>query len=262
LVGSVQIAGLSLTQAEQVIRGESIRRGKFVAPNVSVLLEKRRSNRITVVGAVKEPGTYELPRTSSDVLSALVEAGGMIEESGTIIEVRHPPTTITMDIPPGTPAELAGLRRNRRRYVPPRTVRIDLQQPSNSQSIDLQLQDGSTVMVMREPRKFIHVIGLVKKADQFEMPLGQELRLLDSLALAGGRTLSIADKIHVIRQIPGQKEPIVIDASVSRAKRDKSSNIRLAAGDVISVEETPTTFVIGTMREFIRFGFSTSIPGF
>ena len=263
LVGSVQIAGLGLTQAEQVIRDESIRRGKFVAPNVSLLLEKRRSNRITVVGAVKEPGTYELPTTSSDVLSALVKAKGLTENAGTVIEVRHPPTAIPLaNGPPGTQADLAGLRRNQQRYLPPRTVRIDLEQSSNFVSTDLRLQDGSTVMVMKQPKRFIHVIGLVKRADQFEMPEGQELRLLDGLALAGGRTLSIADKVHVIRQVPGQEEPVVIKASVSRAKRDKSSNIRLAAGDVISVEETTTTFIVGTMREFIRFGFSTAIPGF
>jgi polysaccharide export outer membrane protein len=263
LVGSVQIAGMSLTQAERTIRDESIRRGKFVAPNVSLFLEKRRSNRITVVGAVKEPGTYEIPITSSDVLSALVAAGGLTERAGTIIEVRHPPTTISLDnVPPGTQADLAGYRRDRRRYLPPRTVRIDLEQPSNAQSSDLHLQDGSTVMVMKQPRKFFHVIGLVKKADQFEMPEGQDLRLLGGLALAGGRTLSIADKVHVIRQVPGREEPVVIKASVARAKRDKSSNIRLQAGDVISVEETPATFFVGTIREFIRVGFSSTIPGF
>jgi len=262
LVGSVQVAGLGLTQAGEFIRDESIRRGKYVAPNVSLFLEKRRSNRITVVGAVEEPGTYEIPITSSDVLSALVEAGGLTDKAGTIIEVRHPPTTISLpNSPPGTQAELTGFGRNRQRYLPARTVRIDLEQPSNAQSSDLQLHDGSTVMVMKRPKRFIHVIGLVKKADQFEMPEGQELRLLAALALAGGRTLSIADKVHVIRQIPGQQEPIVISASVARAKRDKSSNIRLAAGDVVSVEETPITFIVGTMREFIRFGFSSTIPG-
>ncbi len=262
LVGSVQIAGLGLTQAEQVIREESIRRGKFVAPNVSLLLDKRRSNRITVVGAVEEPGTYEIPVTSSDVLSALVQAGGLTENAGTVIEVRHPPTAIPLASgPPGAMADLAGFRRGQQRFLPARTVHIDMEQATKSASNDLQLQDGSTVMVMKQPKRFVHVIGLVKKADQFEMPEGQELRLLDGLALAGGRTLSIADKVHVIRRVPNQQEPVVINASVSNAKRDASSNIRLAAGDVISVEETPTTFVVGTIREFIRFGFSSTIPG-
>jgi polysaccharide export outer membrane protein len=265
LVGNVRIAGLGLTQAEQLIRDESIRRGKFVAPNVSVLLEKRRSHRITVVGAVEKPNTYELPASNSDVLAALVRAGGLSDSAGTVIEVKHPPTPIPLaSQSQGPEAELPRFGRNRRRqqqYIPPRTVRIDLEQQDNASSNDLQLQDGSTVMVRKRPKRFIHVIGLVNKADQFEMPEGHELRLLDGLALAGGRTLSIADKVHVIRQVPDQPEPVVIEASVSSAKRDTSSNIRLAAGDVISVEETPTTFIVGTIREFVGFGFSAPIPG-
>jgi len=262
LVGNVQIAGMGLTQAEQVIRDESIRRGKFVSPNVSVLLEKRRSNRITVVGAVVKPATYEIPVTSSDVLSALVQAGGLSPNAGTVIEVKHPPMAIPMEPrPPGAEADLASFPRNQQRFLPPRTIRIDLEQPSNAISSDLNLQDGSTVMVMKQPKRFVHVIGLVNRSDQFEMPEGQELRLLDGLALAGGRTLSLADKVHVIRQVPNQEEPVVIKASVASAKRDSSSNIRLAPGDVISVEETTTTFVVGTIREFIRFGFSSTVPG-
>jgi len=262
LVGNIRIAGFGLTQAEQVIRTECIRRGKYVAPNVSVLLDTRRSYRITVVGAVKKQGTYEIPVTSSNVLSAIVEAGGLTENAGTIIEVRHPPTTIPFSNgPPGTGANLAGFRRGQQRYSPPRTVRIDLSQSNNATSNDLQLQDGSTVMVMKQPKRFIHVIGLVRKADQFEMPEGQELRLLDGLALAGGSSVSIADKVHVIRQIPNQAEPIVIKASLAKAKRDSTSNIRLAAGDVISVEETPSTFVYTTIRDFVGFGLSAPIPG-
>ncbi len=270
LVGKVQVAGMTVTQAEHLIRDESIRRGKFVAPNVSVLLAKRRSHRVTVVGAVEKPNTYEISATSSDVLSAIVQAGGLTESAGTVVEVKHPPTPIPLAYEPAGPgAELASMGNDQfgnrpqppQRFAPPRTVRIDLENPTTAASHDLQLQDGSTVMVRKKPKRFIHVIGLVNKADQFEIPEGHELRLLDGIALAGGRTLSIADKVHIIRQIPNQPEPVVIQASVSNAKRDTSSNIRLAAGDVISVEETPTTFVVGTIREFVGFGFSAAIPG-
>ncbi len=264
LVGQVQIAGMGVTQAEQHIRDESIRRGKFVAPNVSVILDKRRSHRITVVGAVEEPATYEIPASNSDVMAALVQAGGLSEEADTIVEIKHPPTPLPLaaaDAPQATLAGYPGTPSPERQFLPPRTVRIDLENPDQLAPDDLQLQDGSTVMVRKKPKRFIHVIGLVNKADQFEMPEGHELRLLDGLALAGGRTLSIADKVHVIRQLPDQPEPVVIEASVTQAKRDTSSNIRLAPGDVVSVEETPATFVVGTIREFVGFGFSAPIPG-
>ena len=82
------------------------------------------------------------------------------------------------------------------------------------------------------------------------------------IAMARGLKFEIADKVHVIRNLDTQTEPVVIEASIKRAKRDGVSNIRLTAGDVVSVEETPTTLVVGTIRDFVRFGFSSAIPGF
>ena len=263
LVGAVQIAGLEFNQAEQLIRAESIRRGQFVDPNVTVILDNRKSNRVTVVGAVEKPGTYELPTSSTDVLGAIVQAGGLSKDAGTIIELRHPatanPASAAQRGPDGN-VVLAAYDGAQSQISPPRTEQIDLEQAHGGES--LVVEDGATVMVMKKPKRFIHVIGLVKKADQFELPDDQELRLLDAVALAGGRTIEIADKIHIVRQLPDRVEPVVIEASFREAKQNGTANIRLAAGDVVSVEETPVTFVVGTFRDFVRFGFSAAIPGF
>jgi polysaccharide export outer membrane protein len=89
----------------------------------------------------------------------------------------------------------------------------------------------------------------------------QELRLLDAIALAGGCSLGVADKIHIVRQVPNRADPVLIETSIKEAKRDGAANILLAAGDVVSVEETPVTFVVGTIRDFVGFGFSAPIPG-
>ncbi|MEX0820348.1 MAG: polysaccharide biosynthesis/export family protein [Pirellulaceae bacterium] len=267
LVGSVQVAGLEAVQAEQLIRAECIRRGKYVSPNVTLALKQRRTNKVAVLGAVDKPQTYELPAASSDLLTAIVHAGGLAEDAGTIIEIRHPPGLVEAPVADngnGSPMELASLRGNRRFVqTPPRTVQVDLTEAANSDFGDYSLADGATVMVMKQPKRFIHVIGLVNRANQYEIPKEiPEPRLLDALAMAGGRKLSIADKVHVIRQLPDRTEPVVIQASVREAKRDATSNIHLAAGDVVSVEETTTTFIVGTVRDFVRFGFSAGIPGF
>ena len=74
-------------------------------------------------------------------------------------------------------------------------------------------------------------------------------------ALAG------SNKVRIIRQVPGQAEPVVIQTSIRNAKLQAAANVRLAAGDVVSVEETPATFTVEMLRSFIRFGFSSTIPG-
>ncbi|MDA1055455.1 MAG: SLBB domain-containing protein [Planctomycetota bacterium] len=267
LVGAVQVAGLEVIQAEQTIRSESIRRGTYVSPNVTLTVKQRRTNRVAVVGAVEKPNTYELPASSSDLLSAIVQAGGLSEEADTIIEIRHPPGFVDAPVADnghGYSTELASIRGNRRMVrTPPRTVQVDLMEAANSEFGDYSLADGATVMVMKRPKRFIHVMGLVNKSDQFEIPQDMpEPRLLDALAMAGGLKMSIADKVHIIRQLPNRAEPVVIEASIRAAKSDTTSNIRLASGDVVSVEETPTTFVLGTLKDFIRFGFSSALPGF
>jgi len=100
----------------------------------------------------------------------------------------------------------------------------------------------------------VFVDGLVKKPGEIELPRDRELRLLDALALAGGRNVQMADKVWVVRQVPGRPEPVLIEVSVKQAKRDRRSNLRLAAGDVMSVEDTPATFVYDLLKNFFRVG--------
>lgn len=268
LIGVVPIGGLRLPFAEQLIHDEGVNRGKFVNPNVTLLIVARRSNNVTVVGEVTKPGRYPLPVTNSNVLAAITAAEGMTKDADTIIEIQHASSGQDLAGPqndpqgPGNPMELAGFRRNQgRQGMPPQTVRIDLEQTGRLNPNMLQVADGSTVMVMKRPKRYVHVIGLVRKPDQIEMPQDHEMRLLDAIALANGRTLELADKVRVIRNISDRPEPVIIEASVRDAKRNASSNIRLAPGDVVSVEETATTLVVGTVREFIRFGFTAGVPG-
>lgn len=237
LVGPVRLAGLELPQAERLIRDESIRRGTFVNPQVSCVMRQRRTNRITVMGAVEEPGLIELPPVQSDLMAAILSAGGLSKDANSLVEVRHP----------SLEAEA-------------RIVRIDLVEAAATGAADLRLEDGSVVVVSKKPLQMIHVMGLVNKPDKFEINPETEVRMLDALAMAGGRKLEIADKVRVIRLQPDTQEHVIIEASVKDAKAGGPSNLRLAPGDVVSVEETPATFVVGTVKEFIRFGFTAGIP--
>lgn len=261
LIGDVPIAGQGLTTAEGLIREAGIRGGAYVDPQVSVTMFQRRSHRVTIVGAVKEPGTRELPAAASDILTAITMAGGMTAQADTILEIRRPlPSTNGMS--GATLASYSPQGDNANPYASPANEVVEMDLEQLSPESDLRLPDGSTVVVRPKPKRFIHVIGLVHRANQFELPEDQELRLLDAVALAGGCSISIADKVHVIRYVPDQPAPIVVTASLRKAKSNSNANIRLAAGDVVSVEETPTTFVVGTIRDFVRFGFSSAIPGF
>ena len=89
LIGRVAVAGYEMEQAEQILAGESIARGVFRNPNITVTMKQTRTNKITVVGAVNRPGTVELPRGSSSLLSAIVAVDGLSKEAGAEVEIRR-----------------------------------------------------------------------------------------------------------------------------------------------------------------------------
>jgi polysaccharide export outer membrane protein len=215
-------------------------------------LKDHKTNQVSVIGAVEKPGTYTLPAVNSDLLSALIAAGGLTEDASTIVEIRNVPDVQNTLVSYGGTGQGA---------APSESVRVDLVPDSEGLGPDYRIDDGSVVMVRERTPKKIQVIGLVRKPDQFEIPVGQEVRLLDAIAMAGGRTLQIADRVHVIRNLEDVQHPIVIEASMREAKRGGPANLLLAAGDVVSVEETPVTFTVGTIQSFVRFGFTAAVPG-
>ena len=280
LVGQVTLAGLEPFQAEQRIATTAIDRGLFKAPQVTVTMRKKAVNRITVVGAVKEQGTIELPKGQSTLLAALMAAGSLDEKAGTEIEIRRHEhagsaqlskagtsinglDTDSEDIQLTSAVEQAGLIRPRqspgpqrssnRPPVQPKTMKIDLATIDGTSDTDIGLQDGDVVRVETRDPHPISVIGLVQKPGQYEMPVGQPVHVLDAIAMAGERSNPWADKIYITRHVNGENEPVVIETSVVNAQHSNESNIRLSPGDVVSVEQTPQTVVHNIFSNIVRF---------
>lgn len=281
LVGNVKIGGMELTAAEAAIHEASVAREIYRNPQVSVAIQKRRSNQVTVVGAVNREGTYELPSNQSDLLAALVAAGGLSDDADTVIEIRSPPkanATVkpSIDVAAasdgGTDGEAPG-RATLASFddesapgpfppaAPPAemrsSVRIDLAS-SDVQNANHDVADGGVVMVMRRPKQKLQVIGLVKRPGQFDVPADQELRLLDAVAMAGGLATEFADKVYIVRNPEGGRDSIMIEASLDKAKREHLENVRLMAGDVVSVEQTALTFTMTELQKYVRFTVSAA----
>jgi len=89
LTGPVTVAGLTFPEAEQTIFAAYSSQGLLKKPLVTVSLKDTRKVRIFVLGAVNKPGQYELNAGDSDLLSALVAAGGLTNDANPVIEVRR-----------------------------------------------------------------------------------------------------------------------------------------------------------------------------
>jgi len=279
VIGPVPVAGLEAFDASQNITSLAIQRGMYRHPLVTVEIKSKAVNRITVLGAVKEQGIHEIPRGGSDLITALAAAGGLTDDADSVVEIIRQPkfgiASTDVSNPPVTSVDVGEIKlaayqnighssvaNSNTSQIPgwlaPQTVRIDLANENPITSADYRLLDRDIVRVAPRKKEVVYVAGLVKKPGQFEIPLDQDLHLLDAIALAGGRSSPVADKVLVIRHLNHRPEPIVIRASLSKAKQNGLENLRLMAGDTISIEQTPRTAIVDTIGKFFRLSFGVA----
>jgi polysaccharide biosynthesis/export protein len=96
----LHVAGLTESQAEQLIADVLQANGLVSHPEVGVMVKEHRSNPITIVGAVAHPMVYQSDH-SVTLLEVLAEAGGISNDAGdTIIVTRaHSPTFVMIPNP-------------------------------------------------------------------------------------------------------------------------------------------------------------------
>jgi polysaccharide biosynthesis/export protein len=103
LVGNMNARGLTLSELQKKI-AEALRNGNMLPnvtdPEVTVSLVKSSGNSFSVIGQVKQPGTY-VTDTQVDVMQALSLAGGLtpFASKGRIIVLRRDNAGAQMKIP-------------------------------------------------------------------------------------------------------------------------------------------------------------------
>lgn len=266
-IGRVSLAGLELETAESTIAQASVKEGVYRKPQVTVTMKQPKTVRVTVAGAVESPGTYELRPGSSDLLHALVVAGSLADDAGVNVEIRQPtanpfgkskaPLVAENENSDGT--QLVG-------YNPaipatpassPELLKVDLAGLARGAGDRYRLRDGAVVFVEQRDPAPLSIGGLVNQPDRYDYPVGENLRLLDAINIAGGESNIAADKVYVIREVnrEGRRERGVIEVSIKNAKHNDRENILLMPGDVVTVEKTPGTILLETIR---TIGFNMS----
>lgn len=261
-IGRLPLAGLSVTEAESRIGAASVERGLFRQPQVTVLIKQRQLNRITVLGAVKKPGTYELVRDLSYLPQAVTAAGGLTDDADTRIEVRRPVGPVQLASSDPGQAQGDGVRQSGNVVALPERqeelVCLNLADVPRQTDQRVYLDDGSVVSVMPRRPEPVQVMGLVARPGLYPFPVQHELRVLGAIAQAGGPSSQVASKALVRRRGPdGRLTTIGID--LERAKADPAEDVRLAPGDLVSVEHTPAT-IFWELIHTVRVGLSASVP--
>ena len=203
-------------------------------PTVTVHIERRPTNNITVVGAVKTPGTQQVPRSASYLGTVIVAAGGFTEKAGTKVQIT---------------------RLNRE----PRIVEVDLADENQRPVAAQYLDDGDVVTVEKRELPPVQVQGLVLKPGEIEFPANQSFRITNAISAAGGESNDLADSILIQRQRPDGQGVVLIRASLAEAMQNGQENLVLAPGDTVRVERTPATFFWEGIKR-IGVGIGGTLP--
>jgi polysaccharide biosynthesis/export protein len=162
LLGSVALAGLTVSEAEKRI-ADGLRTGNFVKqPQVSVAVQQVRGNQVSVLGQVGRPGRYPLETGNVQLTDMIATAGGVV--------------------PGGADQVVVVGTRNGQPY------RAEIDLPSvfgpNRRANDLTLQNGDVVWVERAP--MIYMYGEVQRPGSLRLERG--MTVMQALAASGGLT--------------------------------------------------------------------------
>lgn len=243
VLGRIPVAGVSPDRSQQAVVQACYREGVSQKPLVQVSLQNPRQHRIIITGAVSRPGSYTLSRQNCDLISALAAAGGLSREAGEKIVIQSRRVS-KEDSPPGaeitrtggwsdesdTPSVLKDFdaAHDRREIL--------LTTATKTKLASAELRDGDVVTVERRDPPSIVVTGMVQKPGRYDLPIGQEFRILDAVATAHGVSYKVLDRVMVCRTVRGRTERAVIEVSLREATRNQSENVLLMPGDIVSVE--------------------------
>jgi len=230
LVGSVKAGGLTVRQIEGALE-QMLGKDYLVNPDVTVQIKEYRSQKVFVLGAVKEPGFYEL-RGPTTVLEILSSAGGLSQEGGkTLVLVREAGFgEAASDLSSGSLSDLDELPSSLGKKGHTQIIDYYRMVNEGDASQNVVLNAGDVLFVPRAQEIF--VLGEVKKPGSVKFE--SDITLLRAISLAGGLTEVAADRrVQVIRIKDGQKENLTVN--LKQIIDDIKKDIKLLPDDVIVV---------------------------
>ncbi len=208
LVGAVMVAGLTTSEIEGRIE-ELYRRNVIKEPQVTVSVAEFQSQPVTVIGAVREPGAYQL-RGERRLLEVIAMAGGFDEEAGGRIKIqRGVDDVVTISI-----GEL-------------------LARPGRATNILIEAHD----VVEVERAGVVYVVGAVEKAGGFPVRDQRPMTVLRALSLAQGLSrFSSPQNAVVIRNLGSERHELPV--ALKDILRGRREDVVLETDDILWVPDS------------------------
>ncbi len=231
----LQASGLLPADLETSIAEALKEGGILVEPIVAVTLVEYHSRPISVIGAVKKPGTFQAAG-SMKLLEALGRSEGLTADAGPEILLTRPVA--------GSPGKTLVTRIAIREL-------IDQAVPE----LNVELQGGEEIRVPEAKR--IYVAGNVKKPGAFTVREGTPMTVMKALSLAEGVSPFSMKIGYIFRPVEGgaKKE---IPVELARIFKREVSDVALEPEDLLYVPENGRRrTTLGIAEKAAGFGLAT-----
>ncbi len=215
LLGKVEVQGLTRFEVEKKIA--SLLEAKYLKnAQVNIFIKEYQSKRVSIIGAVKNPGTYELIGRQT-LLQILSLAGGLTEDAGDKI-------IIIRQFKNGKTASLI----------------IDLEELmlKGNPKYNIPLQPDDIINIPVERYVDVYVFGQVKNPGLIRLKKSSGVTLLQAIAQAGGFTDRANKSAVTITRKDERGIEKRIKVNVKKILSGKQKDIKLKPYDIIYVPES------------------------
>ena len=193
LIGQMMIKGLTARETEQKIE-DKYRERYINDPHVNVFIEEHFSQRITLVGQFKNPGTYDY-LSKQRLLDVIALGGGLSEKAGQIVQIRRGDNG----------QEKRGI------YI------VDLDQliKKGNEQLNIEINSGDVIFVPEAGVFFVD--GAVRRPGSY--PIKHRTIVQEALMEAGGLSpYANKESLQLVRVIDGERQIIKLDLSKIESK--------------------------------------------
>jgi polysaccharide export outer membrane protein len=202
LIGVVHLAGLSVTQAEQLIQRKLIDGGIYRDPQVTLQITEGPNSVATVIGEAH--GIVQIVGTRR-LLDVLTSLGGLPATASHVVTIHRPGVADPIVVDLGS-------------------------DPLHSQLADIPIFAGDTIVVGRIG--VVYILGAFKTPGVIALTPYSPLTLIQATALSGGVTFEGKyDDLRVIRTVGGERTVVKLD--VKKVMYGKAPDPILQPNDIV-----------------------------
>ena len=215
LLGEVDVQGLTKSGVERKL-AQLLGEKYLQNPQVTVFIKEYQSNRVSVLGAVNNPGYYEILGRQT-ILQVISQAGGMTEDAGEeIIVIRR-----------------QGDGSNTAVKIPVEDLAV-----KGDVELNIFLEPGDIVNIPIDKTVHVYVFGQVRNPGALDVKRSKIPTLLQAIAQAGGFSERASKGGVIIKRKSDDDKEIQIKVNVKSIIKGKKKDIQLLENDVVFVPES------------------------